>query len=163
MNLIDISHGMVMQRDAHDRSDTLLCSDTPLTEATYEGPLTGKATLAALPNGHYRLQGIPVGGPYTVTLDGQSYADIYVGDVWLLGGQSNMAGVGHTTLRDCADLGDPTVRAFYMTDRWTRPTIRSMKPVGHSTEFTLPSSAQALRIMRLVSVRGLPLPVAYTS
>ena len=23
-----------------------------------------------------------------------------------------------TTLRDCADLGDPTVRAFYMTDRW---------------------------------------------
>jgi sialate O-acetylesterase len=72
-----------------------------------------------------RIRGIPVGGPYAVTLsiaDGKGEArdsaevrDVYVGDVWLLGGQSNMQGVGIL-----ADRLPPRkeVRAFYMNDRW---------------------------------------------
>lgn len=118
MNLIGLQSGMVMQRDRHDRSDITLHSDTPLTDATYRGNTSGRLTLTPLTDGNYRLQGIPVGGPYTVCLNGTEFSDVYVGDNWLLAGQSNMAGVGHTTPRDCADLGEPSVRAFYMTDHW---------------------------------------------
>ena len=48
---------------------------------------------------HFWLTGIPVGGPYTLTLsddtDSVTLHDLYVGDVWLLAGQSNMEGVGY--------------------------------------------------------------------
>lgn len=54
------------------------------------------------PDNGYRcfwLTGVPVGGPYTLTLsdekDSLTLHDLYVGDVWLLGGQSNMEGVGY--------------------------------------------------------------------
>ncbi|MGI6263854.1 MAG: sialate O-acetylesterase [Acutalibacteraceae bacterium] len=52
-------------------------------------------------DGHrvFWLTGIPIGGPYTVTLTDDQGAvtvdNLYVGDVWLLGGQSNMEGVGY--------------------------------------------------------------------
>lgn len=43
------------------------------------------------------IQWIPVGGPYQVTLEAdgsrRTFEDIYVGDVWILAGQSNMQGV----------------------------------------------------------------------
>jgi sialate O-acetylesterase len=47
------------------------------------------------------LEGIPVGGPYTVTVTSQGASDaapiafhhILVGDIWILGGQSNMFGI----------------------------------------------------------------------
>ncbi len=71
------------------------------------------------------LTGIPVGGPYQVTLrvvasDGKPLDqfqadDLLVGDVWILGGQSNMEGIG--LLKDAAKPL-PLVRAFYMHDRW---------------------------------------------
>lgn len=118
MSVIGIQSGMVLQRDAHDRAVVELISAEPLTEASYTGAATGTAVLTAVGENAYRLTGIPAGGPYTVILQGIAYTDIYVGDVWLLGGQSNMAGVGHTTMKDCAFLGDPAVRAFYMTDEW---------------------------------------------
>ncbi|MCY2931306.1 MAG: hypothetical protein NTV86_17825 [Planctomycetota bacterium] len=71
-----------------------------------------------------RLKGLSAGGPYEVELsirNGKEAAeeitvpDVLVGDVWLLGGQSNMQG--------CGLLGDlprarRDVRAFYMDDRW---------------------------------------------
>lgn len=60
------------------------------------------------------------GGPYELTLEipgGGSVvvADVLVGDVWLLGGQSNMQGCG--ALVDAAKP-HPDVRAFFMDDRW---------------------------------------------
>lgn len=66
------------------------------------------------------LSGIPVGGPYTVLIRvGNEKAivvrDVLVGDVWILGGQSNMEGLG---LRKDATVPHPRVRAFYMDDHW---------------------------------------------
>ena len=50
-------------------------------------------------DGRYVLTGIPVGGPYSFTLSDQKdvieFNDIYVGDLWFLGGQSNMEGAGN--------------------------------------------------------------------
>ncbi len=71
-----------------------------------------------------RLSGLKVGGPYDIQLRVVNHNDdvvdeavsknILVGDVWILGGQSNMQG--------CARMpgikGRPTVRAYYMHDVW---------------------------------------------
>lgn len=66
-----------------------------------------------------RLRGLPAGGPYDITLsagtDSATVRDVLVGDVWLLGGQSNMEGWG---LLSHAARPDPLVRACYLDDRW---------------------------------------------
>jgi len=71
------------------------------------------------------LTGLPAGGPYDVKLEIEDrntgkkerlkIKQVLVGDVWLLGGQSNMQGVGLLKYRSKAD---PMVRAFYMNDTW---------------------------------------------
>ena len=72
-----------------------------------------------------RLPGIPTGGPYRIDLQIQDragqvletvkVADVLVGDVWILAGQSNMEGVG---LLHEAQQPSRGVRCFYMTDQW---------------------------------------------
>jgi len=81
------------------------------------------------------LKGIPAGGPYTIelkvkdthggVLEALAVDDILVGDVWLMGGQSNMQGVG---LLKHGPKAEPLVRAFYMDDRWApaREPIHNM-------------------------------------
>lgn len=74
--------------------------------------------------GVYTLTDIPTGGPYELTLwDEESrveLTDIYVGDLWLLGGQSNMEGAGKW--RDAQKAYDenpnPSIRAYYMNETW---------------------------------------------
>lgn len=70
------------------------------------------------------LSGIRTGGPYAVemrigqgrrTLESLVIRDVFVGDVWMLGGQSNMEGIGN--LAD-APRPHPLVRAFFMRDEW---------------------------------------------
>ncbi len=70
------------------------------------------------------LTGARVGGPYLVelrirkgrkTVDSITIADIFVGDVWILAGQSNMKGVGNLYH---ASKPHPKVRAFFMRDEW---------------------------------------------
>ncbi|MFZ4395290.1 MAG: sialate O-acetylesterase [Kiritimatiellia bacterium] len=66
------------------------------------------------------LRSVPTGGPYDIELRVGDVThvvrDVLVGDVWLLGGQSNMQGCG--VLPKPRLSRDPQVRAFYMDDRW---------------------------------------------
>ncbi len=66
------------------------------------------------------LKGIPVGGPYEIKLtagdETLTVKNVLVGDVWILGGQSNMQGCGYFPKKRLP--ADPQVRAFYMDDRW---------------------------------------------
>jgi sialate O-acetylesterase len=88
-----------------------------------------------------KLKKLPVGGPYEISIriaskqfdsegrqdacttirkkgdsDEQvSVSDVFVGDVWILGGQSNMEGIG---FRHAGHKPNPRVRAFYMRDEW---------------------------------------------
>jgi hypothetical protein len=66
------------------------------------------------------LKGLPVGGPYDIELKASSESlvikDVLVGDVWLLGGQSNMQGCGLFPKPRLTVA--PQVRAFFMNDRW---------------------------------------------
>jgi sialate O-acetylesterase len=67
------------------------------------------------------VKGVPVGGPYRleVRLQGSdsvvSIANLLVGDLWVLAGQSNMEGHG-----DLIDVQPPSpvVHSFDMADRW---------------------------------------------
>ena len=70
------------------------------------------------------LAGLRTGGPYRVEmrirqghriLERLAVRDVFVGDVWMLGGQSNMEGIGN--LAD-APQPHPQVRAFFMRDEW---------------------------------------------
>src|SRR5262249_22561432 len=65
------------------------------------------------------LKDIPTGGPYRLAIhDGKNSAVInhfYVGDVWLLAGQSNMEGCGN---REGAAKQHPLIRAFSMRREW---------------------------------------------
>ncbi|MCH2176158.1 MAG: sialate O-acetylesterase [Lentisphaeria bacterium] len=70
------------------------------------------------------LQEIPAGGPYKLklrirkagkTVDELTIEEFFVGDVWILAGQSNMEGVGNLSAKP---KSHPMVRAFYMHDVW---------------------------------------------
>lgn len=66
------------------------------------------------------LKGIPAGGPYEITLtvgkESITVGDVLVGDVWVSGGQSNMQGYGN--LSGAFANPPPSLRVYYMTDRW---------------------------------------------
>lgn len=65
------------------------------------------------------LTGIPPGGPYRVTLAcrGETLVvpDVFVGDLWLMAGQSNMEGCA---FMEAAPPPHPRVRCFTMARRW---------------------------------------------
>lgn len=65
------------------------------------------------------LEGLPAGGPYRMELrcrkEAAKVKAFYVGDVWLLAGQSNMEGVGDM---DGAAKPHPLIRAFSMRREW---------------------------------------------
>jgi sialate O-acetylesterase len=63
------------------------------------------------------LEDVPTGGPYTIKLGETTIEPVFVGDLWLLAGQSNMEGVG-----DLEDVTPPhpKVMALGMDGTWRR-------------------------------------------
>lgn len=82
-----------------------------------------------------RMRDLKTGGPYDVELrivddqgtsvESLNIADILVGDVWVLAGQSNMEGGGDVTRKGRAV---DEVRAFYMNDRWAPAKVPVTDP-----------------------------------
>jgi sialate O-acetylesterase len=101
---------------AHDGSVTV-------TLHAAVGPLAGwhKRAAGRARGGKFQiaLAGIPVGGPYRLTLEcgneKASVSSVFVGDVWLLAGQSNMQGIGNL---DGAAKPHPLARVFTMRREW---------------------------------------------
>jgi hypothetical protein len=89
------------------------------------GPLKGwkKRPVGKASRGKWNVQlsGIPAGGPYRLRLEiddeQATIASFFVGDVWLLAGQSNMEGVGDMS---GAAPPHPLVRTFSMRREWRR-------------------------------------------
>lgn len=122
--LYGLYSGMVLQREGD------LCRIRFAAEATGRVTVTaphGRLEETAPADGGrcFWLTGIPVGGPYTLTLSDETdeitLQDLYVGDVWLLGGQSNMEGVGY--YRDIAGevRPQPELRQFSFDNQHWEP------------------------------------------
>ena len=124
--------GQVLQRDADGRATiklagTALRAANKVVEARIlsgNTPLTGfdwKALERVKANKwEGLLQGVPQGGPYSLEVrivagTPEVIKDIYVGDLWVLAGQSNMEGVGN--LVDL-EAPDERIRSFDQTDVW---------------------------------------------
>lgn len=113
-----IADGAVLQRTENEVSETFL-------KAEFTGtPHSSIGTLSQVSDTIWKLSGIATGGPYTIEIGDegstQRFADIYVGDVWLLAGQSNMEGAGLMTAEDDSYERMPSdkLRAFYMDRVW---------------------------------------------
>jgi sialate O-acetylesterase len=91
------------------------------------------------------LAGIPAGGPYRLEARcGRASAQVrefYVGDVWLLAGQSNMQGVGNMT---GAPPPHPLIHALSMRREWRKAT-EPLHVMPESPDFCHNSSRQCSR------------------
>ena len=123
-----IRSGAVLQRDESNTCSVIL-------KAAFNGsPSFSLGKLEQIDEKHWRLSGIPVGGPYTLTVsdavDSVEFNTVYVGDLWLLAGQSNMEGAGRMTPEDYlyAAYPLPYLRAFYMDDTWgpAKPALHQL-------------------------------------
>ena len=83
-----LSDGMVLQRD---QAIKLWGKGIPgkKVRASLAGAI-GSTTVLEDSTWKVQLPPLPAGGPYDLTVNLQSIKDVYVGDVWVAGGQSNM-------------------------------------------------------------------------
>ncbi len=113
-----LKSGAVLQRDGEN---VCQCYFSAHAEGTISSSL---GHIEKCGEDSYVLSGIPVGGPYEIKVWDDASAllltDIYVGDLWLLAGQSNMEGSGKW--REAMQTYDAspkeTVRAYYMNESW---------------------------------------------
>lgn len=132
-----IKEGMVMQRNEHNVCDIYYSSPEKPRTVSYR-PMSSSLSQAEASQGSlkveavheqtYRLTGIPVGGPYTLTIDSERYEHIYVGDLWILAGQSNMEGCAKLSQRDFDFIPREDVRALYLCNDWAaaRPSLHDL-------------------------------------
>ncbi len=135
---IQVSSGaadyQVFQRGADNRADVKIAgtvenADSKRVEARVTAAKGAVAGLkwhgvGTVVNGKWsaEIKGVPTGGPYTIevrvagTAGVAAVKDVLVGDLWVLGGQSNMQGYG-----DLVDVEPPNerVHSFDMADNWT--------------------------------------------
>jgi len=113
-----LSAGQVLQRTPEGASARVRFSiQAPISAVvTLNHSLVPSATWELRGPFEGRIGGLPPGGPFEVTFEGgTTVGPLYVGDLWLLGGQSNMEGMG--------DLADgpqphPLVHRFSLSRRW---------------------------------------------
>lgn len=115
--LYGLSDGALLQRNQSGFCECKFAAEC-------DGALrTSMGTIERLDGKEYKLTGIPAGGEYEVVLSDDSdriSLHLWVGDLWMLGGQSNMEGAGWFTDEDIEDERHPSpdIRAYYLDNRW---------------------------------------------
>ncbi len=77
------------------------------TSWSVSGPEDTPVAGLALEDG--AIKNLPTGGPYNISINNQPGIPVYVGDLWILAGQSNMEGVG-----DLVDVTPPHPRVMLL-------------------------------------------------
>ncbi|AMV37966.1 sialate O-acetylesterase [Planctomyces sp. SH-PL62] len=116
----------VFQRDANGTAEIPVALDAAVKDAKNVRALVSGGFSpfpVSPPFVDGKLVGVPTGGPYTITVQYEQgnavqsvpVGPVYVGDLWVLAGQSNMEGVG-----DLVDVTppDPRVSALGMDGKW---------------------------------------------
>ena len=116
MKIRGIKSGMVMQRGKDNYCDIFFTASEPVTSVECNCYCKRRKPEVHEEANGYRLQGIEAGGPYTLKINDTVFCDIYVGDVWLLAGQSNMQGIGKRI--NISNNNNPCIRAYSVNDNW---------------------------------------------
>jgi sialate O-acetylesterase len=116
----------VYQRDADGKAEIPVVLDTNLNPDLFDVRISGGAmTGQGIKFVDGKLVGVPVGGPYMIRCTRKpaagaaamttSVGPVFVGDLWVLAGQSNMQGVG-----DLVDVTPPNPRVMLlgMDGKW---------------------------------------------
>ena len=159
---------MVMQRNANDSCEQKICGETAPNKKIFVLMPDGSEEVVAESSADGKfcgvLHGLPVGGPYQITLsDGDEeilFSDLQVGDVWILAGQSNMQGVGNM----CNALPpEPMVRAFYLDNRWdiACDPLHNMNKAKAEIHWTLNGGHNAFDNIPEVPLKGVGPGVAF--
>jgi len=110
------------------------------------------------------ISGLPAGGPYTVELacGGARIVvdDVFVGDLWLMAGQSNMQGMGNVA---DADSPHPLVRNFSMARRWelARDPLHFLEESPDPVHCALPLSPREASRAKKRAVKGVGVGVPF--
>ncbi len=123
-----LANGQVLQRDSQGEASvelhfTGIDASSSLIATLFDGHAVLQSWTFASPaaDPSIRLDPISTGGPYDLRLEnGSSTVTVrgfFVGEVWILAGQSNMEGWG---LLAGAAPPHPRIRAFTMRREWTR-------------------------------------------
>lgn len=116
-DMIGIKDGAVLQRGADNSCNIMIygISDARCKYGMDRPDLSAK--VQSISQDAVCITGIPVGGPYHVSVNDMVFKDIYVGDVWLLAGQSNMEGNGVYRSGDTQPMSDE-IRAYCLDGKW---------------------------------------------
>ena len=119
VKITGLQSGIVLQRDNSNHCDSwfTLTGAPDAVVSVNIGTLTETEPVENCRKFH--LTGICTGGPYSLTLtvgeDTAVFTDLYVGDVWILAGQSNMDGCGYYN-KTLADFTPNEAIRFYSID-----------------------------------------------
>jgi sialate O-acetylesterase len=166
----------VYQRDVNGRAEIPIVLDesesgTVVEAATIMGPNVAPGTVKFVDG---KLVGVPVGGPYTIQgsakhenqVSSFTVGQVFVGDLWILAGQSNMEGVG-----DLVDVTPPHPHVLMLGNdgRWKQAEeplhwlVDSPDPIHSGDPKTRETrSAQVHKNRRKGAGLGLPFGVALT-
>jgi hypothetical protein len=87
----------VFQRDKAHSGPVVLSftGNHAVLNAALRGPDADLQRSSELPAGTIVFPDVPVGGPYTLTAGGEQFSDLYVGELWIVSGQSNAFGYSY--------------------------------------------------------------------
>lgn len=117
--LSGINNGALLQRDV---ANLCRCKFKAITDGELK---TSLGSLEVCGDKKYILTGIPTGGPYEVVLYDNSdcvHFTVWVGDLWILAGQSNMEGAGKVDERVELETSGAKeyIRSYYLDSRWDK-------------------------------------------
>ena len=140
-----LAEGQVLQRRGSKGATVEITGTCPesgtltFTIASKKGALKGWKNRVAgrAADGKFavRLTDVPAGGPYRLELrcnkSTTRIGKFFVGDVWVLAGQSNMQGIGNMS---DAPPSHPLIHAFTMRREWMHPSsLREKTPAVSSS------------------------------
>jgi len=162
-----LADGQVLQRLGSKGADAVLrgtgTDGGPIRATISKGNVALKGwkqhPVGDIVRGKFNLKftSIPVGGPYNLRLEsGRQQVEIksfFVGDVWVMAGQSNMQGIGNMTGRA---KPHPLIRNFSMRREWRRAEdpLHLMSESPDSCHTPIQCSTKEGEKQRRASIKG---------